>query len=493
MFSSGVSEILKARGISLLAVVGIAAQLQGCVVSNSLEDAAPKSHSSNWVRADDAQDKIGQREHPIVVAKYGGEYKDKKVEKILAIVIGRLVAASDDKSHRFKITILNTPKVNAFALPGGYLYVTRGLLALANDMSEIAAVISHEMAHVSANHGYLRNQKKLSDDVGQAVVSEVLKDNIAGKVALAANQLRLAEFSKNQELQADAIGIRVLGRAGYNAHGAARFLETMQAYQSLQSKTKNRLGEISFLSSHPSTPQRVELAKRHARFFGSPDIGDKDQARFYDGINGLLYGDSAEEGFVRDNRFSHLGLGVTFNAPKTAKVKNQATAVVITNANDLATRFDAAVLPKGQSLEAYLQSGWVKGLDKSTIISGEINGLKSVSAMATGGPWQFIVKVIQIERQVYRFITAGPLNGQGLEQASREVADTFRMLTADEKSQLKPLRIKIVKVQAGDTLATLSSRMKGTQNKLRLFQILNELGTGEFPEIGSQVKIVSDG
>ena len=120
------------RGLSGLLVLGL---VQGCSLSNSIDDVAPKSYSSSFIKADDSQSKIGEKEHPVVLAKYGGEYRNKAAETLVAIIVGRLVAVSEDKQQVYKITILNTPKVNAFALPGGYLYVTRGLLALAKSRS----------------------------------------------------------------------------------------------------------------------------------------------------------------------------------------------------------------------------------------------------------------------------------------------------------------------------------------------------------------------
>lgn len=477
------------RGAALLVV---AAVLQGCVLSQSLESVGADSHASSWVRPDNAQEQIGKREHPVVVAKYGGEYANPKVESLLAVIVGRLVAASEDKARIYKVTILNSPKVNAFALPGGYLYVTRGLIALANDTAELAAVLSHEMAHVSANHAILRGQAQTSSAIGKQVVSEVLGPSVAGQVALAANQLRLANFSKDQELQADAIGIRLLGRAGFDAHGAARFLDTMQAYQALQSRRSEKFSDITFLSSHPSTPQRVTLAKKHARFFGAPGTGEADRERYLKGVDGLLFGDSADEGFVRGGRFSHLGLGVTFHAPDAAKMENQATAVVVTGPADLATRFDAAVLPRGQSLAAYMKSGWINGLDEASISEHEINGLKAARAVARGGDWKFVIRVIKVERQVYRFITAGPAGSEAVEAASRSIAGTFRLLSDTEKASLQPLRLRVVAVTGQDTLASLASRMKGTDNALRLFRTLNGLRPGELPEPGTKVKIVSD-
>jgi len=487
-----VSVIKRSLSARLLTVSALALIINGCTLSNAIDDAQPSSSSSNLLRTDDQRSELGRREHPVVLAKYGGEYRNKEAENLVAIIVGRLVAASSDKQQIYKITILNSPKVNAFALPGGYLYVTRGLLALANDSAELAGVLAHEMAHVSSNHSTLRSQKQASVEVGSEVVSEVLGNNVAGRVALAANQLRLSDLSKDQELQADAVGNRTLRTAGDDAHAAARFLDTMQAYRNLQSGKGKRFADTSFLSSHPSTPQRVALAKRHARFFGGPDTGKTERARYLKGIDGLLFGDSAEEGFVRGNRFSHRGLGITFQAPSGSKIENQATAVVVTAPNDLATRFDAAVIPKGQTLETYLKSGWVKGLDEASIETGVLNGLPSASAKAQGGEWQFVIRVIQIDRQVYRFITAGALNNASISNASLQIAQTFRKMNSAEIAALEPLKIKIIQVAAGDTLATLSAKMKVSENPLRMFQVLNGLSSGEIPKTGDQVKIISD-
>lgn len=491
--------MLGAKGLGYLkksvSALPILLGLQSCVVNDALlpNSADNSSLTSSWVKPNDPQEKIGKNEHPLVLAKYGGEYRNSDVEKLLAVIVGRLVEVSQDKGRVYKVTVLNSPKVNAFALPGGYLYVTRGLLALANDSSELAAVISHEMAHVSSNHAILRKDKQSSTKVGEEVVSEVLGGSIAGRVALAANQLKLADFSKDQELQADAIGIRMLGNAGFDAHGSSRFLETMQAFQSLNSAESEQFNSDVFLSSHPTTPKRISLAKQHARFFGAPKIGDTNRDRYLRGVNNMLFGDSSDEGFVRDNKFSHVGLGITFSAPKNAEVENQSTSVVITGPNTLATRFDAAVIGKNQSLTKYLKSGWVKGLDEASIVETSVNGLPSAFAKARGGNWDFVVRVIQIERQVYRFITAGPIGNAQILPASTEIASSFRKLNAQEKAELQPLRIKVVTVGPQDNLGSLAQRMKTDRDKLKMLQILNGLSPGEIPQIGQKLKIISDG
>lgn len=466
--------------------------LSGCTLTDGIELNNDSSHATSWIRPNDPQEKIGLREHPLVLAKYGGEYRDSKVEKLLALIVGRLVNVSEDKGRIYKLTILNSPKVNAFALPGGYLYVTRGLLALANDTSELAAVLSHEMAHVSANHAILRGRQESSKNVGKQVVNEVLGDSVASRIALAANQLRLSDFSKDQELQADAIGIRMLGNAGFDAHGASRFLETMQAFQGLNTKRSGRFADASFLSSHPTTPHRIDLAKRHARFFGAPGLGEADRARYQQGIDGLMFGDSSDEGFVRGNRFSHASLGITFKAPKGARVENHSTNVVINGPGDLATRFDAAIIGKNQSLRDYMKSGWIRGLNEGSIVEYTYNGLPIASAIAQGGSWDFVIQAILIDRQVYRFITAGPIGDLEIRTSAEVISKSFRRLTEVEKNKLQPLQIRVVTVSSTDTLGSFASRMKGTTQGLKLFQTLNGLKTGQVPLVGSKVKIVSD-
>ncbi len=449
--------------------------------------------ASSWVRPNDPQEKIGAREHPAVLAKYGGVYENPAAERMIAVITGKLVAQSSDPSRVYKITLLNSPDVNAFALPGGFLYVTRGLLALANDSSELAAVIAHEMAHVTANHAIIRQQKLNSAALGEQVVAEVLNSSSAGKVALAANKIRLTQFSQEQELQADTIGIRMAGKAGYDPFAAARFLETMNSYRKYISNDNSFDDSESFASSHPSTPRRIQLATRHARFFGSPGFGDRGQDRYFQGINGLLYGNTTAEGFVRGQRFSHSGLGITFSAPSGFTIDNQPKAVVISGPGDIATRFDAAVLSKRSSLKDYLSSGWISGLIEETIKIDNINGLPSATAIARAEGWRFKIRVIRSGSQVYRFITAAPQTNTNLDAVSRQITGSFKVLSKREIAKLKPLQLKIVTVpNVADPEKSLVKMMSGVSDPTALFRLINGLREGDKPVPGSNIKIVTD-
>jgi predicted Zn-dependent protease len=467
--------------------------LQACVLSGLEDVASEPTLTSSFVRPDDPQEEIGAREHPLVVAKYGGEYNDEEAEKMLALIVGRLISVSDDPSRVFKVTILNSPKVNAFALPGGYVYVTRGLLALANDSAEIAAVIAHEMAHVSANHAIIRQEKLTGARVGEEVVSEVLGDSVAARVALAANQLQLADFSREQELQADAVGIRMIGRAGFDPYAAARFLHTMEAYQALKAGNANSLDDISFLASHPTTPRRVELAKRHARFFGAPGVGDRERDRYLKGIDGLLFGDTADEGYVRGQVFSHSGLGITFRGIDGSRIDNQAKALIITGPGEAATRFDATIVGPLRSLGAYLKSGWINGLLPESITEGRNDtGIPYAVADAEADGWLFRIKVFRIGKQVYRFITAVPAASGVPGEISDSITASFRKLTDEEKKALTPLHIRVVTVGNRDDLGSLAAQMQYGDQSLRMLRLINGLEVGDIPEPGAKIKLISD-
>src|SRR4051794_25531888 len=206
------------------------------------------------------------REHQRILAAYGGAYEDAKLEAQVGAEVDRLVAASERPDTPYKVTILNSSAVNAFALPTGQLYVTRGLLALASDTSELASVLSHEMAHVIARHASIREDQARQVSLNSRVVNDVLSDPQEGALALARSKMQLATFSRQQEFEADGIGVGIAARAGYDPFGAARFLTSMGRNADLRAGgSGTEVRSPDFLSSHPATPERVKNAQSSAR------------------------------------------------------------------------------------------------------------------------------------------------------------------------------------------------------------------------------------
>ena len=312
-------------------------------------------------------------------------------------------------------------------------------------------------------------------------------------MALARNKLSLAQFSRQQELDADKLGISHIARAGYDAFAAARFLKAMDAFSKERNAFQASDPKLDFLASHPSAPERIDLALREAREAGPPGTGADDRDRFLDGIDGMLFGDSAAEGYVRERRFYHPGLGITFEVPDGFVLDNTAEAVLASGPNDTAIRFDGVALPQSTSLVDYVNSGWIGGLDRSSIRRRTIGNLEAVSARAEGGDYAFDVTVIRVGGQVYRFLTAVPAASPSTADAIADyLTRSFRLLTSAEKASLKPLRIRVITAALGDTVTRLAGRMIGVDRKVEMFRLLNELEPADEVKPGARYKIVAE-
>jgi len=486
------SECLARHGRRLAAVALAALTLSGCQISGKspidIGTATPGTLRPG-VMAD-----IGAREHPRVVATYGGVYENRGAERAVAQVVGRLVEASDDPSQTYRITILNSPAVNAFALPGGYLYVTRGLLALATDTSEVAAVLAHEMAHVTASHAIKRQQRAEATELAGRVLGNVVRDPEQARAAIVSSQLSFARFSQIQELEADAVGVRTLARARYDPFAAARFLTVMGRFAAYQSAQGDTSSAPDFLSSHPTTPERVQTAVRAARQVGAPGLGERDRDAYLTKIDGMLYGDDPLEGFIRGRSFLHKALGISFTVPNGYRLENSPEAVLASNDRGTALRFDGADLSDFPSLVDYMTSGWINGLVRDSVREETVNGLPAVTAAAVTDGWTFRIAVVRIGRTGYRFIFASRAGGARFARDYQATVDSFRQLTPTERARLRPLRIKIIRADQGDTPERLAVGMSGVEagRRLELFSILNQVQPGEVIPAGTPLKLVVD-
>ncbi|MGE3144428.1 MAG: M48 family metalloprotease [Pseudorhodoplanes sp.] len=432
------------------------------------------------------------REHARILAAYGGAYDDPRLEAMLEPVVDKLVAASERPDLKYNITILNSPAVNAFALPSGQLYVTRGLVALSNDNSEIASVLAHEMAHVIARHAAIRDEQMRQAALVSKVANDVLTDPQMGALALAKSKIALASFSRAQEFEADGIGVGISSRAGYDPYGATRFLTSMGRNAELKAaQTKIDPRSLDFLSSHPATPERVQNARLNARQFTAPGPGDREKDMYFSAVDGLVYGEDPSEGFVRGRRFLHPKLGFTFVAPEGYTLDNTAQAVFgVTENGEQALRLDVVRVPAEQSLSDYLTSGWIENIDHESVNELGINGLTAATATAKGDQWSFRLYAVRLGTDVYRFIFAAKARTPELDLAFRYSVSTFRRMTRSEIAQARPLRIKVVTVRAGDTPERLASRMAHVDRATERFRVLNGLDAGDRLKPGDKVKIV---
>ena len=431
-------------------------------------------------RFETQETRLGASQHPSILETYGGLYSDPKVERAVARIVGRLTTASPNSTETYRIFLLDSSSVNAFALPGGYLYITRGLLALADDSAELAAVIAHEMAHVTAKHGLARQRRSERTAIAERVAARVLPEARA-RTAAARDRLDAASFSRAQELEADQIGTAMMARAGYDPKAAVDFLRSMERYTRYQARIgEGSANRLDFLASHPAAPQRLAKLEGLAESLkGKGTVRDRD--RYLAGIDGMLFGESSDEGYVRGRNFAHPRLGVTFDVPVGYTLENTSDAVLATGPDDVAVRYDMAAVGGNGDPSDYLRSGWVGGLVDSTVQPIRLAGRPGARARAFAGGYAFDVTVVRVGERFHRFLTAGPPRIGNLAQRADAVTRTFRGLTDAERAKLKPLRL-VIRPNAGP------SEMGGVQRAAALYEVLN----GGAPSGDAKRKIVTD-
>ncbi len=435
-------------------------------------------------------DVIGRREHPRIVAAYGGVYSDRPAEIMVARIVGRLLAAANQPNAQFQVTILDTSEVNAFALPGGYIYVTRGILALASDTSELAAVLAHEIAHVTLRHARARTDKTRNTQIVDRVITGIFGGDNSADATAARTQQSLASFSQNQELEADKEGIKFAGKAGYDPQAAARFLGVMSRFAAFSSGASG--GDDGFLSSHPSTPSRIETAMNTARgMFGGAVSGETDREAYLAAISGLTFGDSPAQGSIIGQRFVHPGSKFTFTVPQGYALQNAQSAVVGVAGDGEAVRFDSAQVQPNMSLTDYLKSGWIAGLKADTVTAHTYNGIDMASGLAQTDQWFFRVAVMRLDGEVYRFIFAARADSQRFASGADATIKSFRRTEASDLSSIRKLSIRLVTARSGDTADRLARQMASISGASDLFYIINNLYPGDPLTPGQRYKIVA--
>jgi predicted Zn-dependent protease len=357
-----------------------------------------------------ALDGIAAREHQRLVAAFGGEYKAPAAQALLNGLLERLGRATERPSERYQVTILNSPVVNAFALPNGNVYLTRGLLVLANDTAEIASVVAHEMAHVITRHAVDRQELERTNTLVNRVRSDVLQDARAASALNAQGRVAIASFSRQQELEADALSVRIIARAGLDPYGATRFLDSLgrtTAIRAAMLGVNPNAQNLDITATHPAAPERIQLAVLAARQIGAPGVGEADRNRYLQAVQGVVVGDDASQGFVRNGVFSHPKLGLTFKAPDGFVIENSRDAVVgFSPEGGRAMRFDKVDVAPSTSLESYVGSGLIDGAAATGVEALTINGLPAATSLSRSDGWNYRIFAIRNGGMTFRLTYA---------------------------------------------------------------------------------------
>lgn len=452
------------------------------------------------------QDKAqGAKAHPELLAEFGGAYSGSQTAYVTGV--GKRIASQSSLSSAqsdFTVTLLNSPVNNAFAIPGGYVYITRQLMALCNDEAEMAGVLGHEVGHVAAMHGQRRQKAATRNAIGGALL-QVLTGAVLGNSGLGSilqrgigtgSQLLTLKFSRSQEIEADDLGIRYLRSAGYDTAALSSMLASLAAQSALDARLAGRSDAVpEWASTHPDPASRVSRALSNAKAAGGVG-GQRNRDVFLNALNGTLYGDDPQQGVIEGSKFLHPELRIAFTAPQGFGMSNGTSAVSISGSGGQAqfggARYDG-------NLDSYVR-GVFQALVKGSAVSiGEVSrttvsGIPAAYAVTRAntqsGAMDVTVFAYETGPQAaYHFILLAPA-GSGMGPFSPMV-QSFRRLTTQEAAAIKPRKVSVVAVKAGDTIASLAGRMAYADYRQERFLTLNALGASAKLTPGQKVKIVT--
>ena len=405
---------------------------------------------------------VGASQHE-EVERSMGLVPDAELNGYVSQIGNKLVAVSDKPDLGFHFVVVDSKDPNAFALPGGYVYVTRGLLALANSEDELAGVIAHEIGHVTENHSASRVSLTapfaiVSGISGWAVgiVSPTLGKAVSGTTNALAGGLLIAPFSREQERDADRVGQQLAAKAGYDPKGLPDFLDTLGREVELLSGEQAR---FHFLDSHPLTPDRVEATKQRAPQLQPAPASPvaRNRADFLGRIEGIVVGDDPAEGVFRENLFLHPEYGLALRFPigwETVNSREAVGAQAPSNDAVLVLRFAAAessvddVVRKVQAEDARIE------IERLTI-----NGHPAARTRGAHRGSAFEVTWLSLGNDVYQ------LSGMGPEESASRYArifhaalESFRRLTPAERRSIRESRLRVHRSRAGETPAAIAKR-----------------------------------
>ncbi|HYC05424.1 MAG TPA: M48 family metalloprotease [Azospirillaceae bacterium] len=484
------------RARPLLAMAAAAALLAGCSTNPATE-----RRQFTGLMSQEQEQQVGSEQHEQVMQEFGGPYKDQRLQDYVNRLGQRLAANTENPEIKYTFTVLDSEIVNAFALPGGYVYVSRGLMALANSEAELAGVIGHEIGHVTGRHTAERYSRGTLAQVGAVVAGIFGGQQVAQLAGLGAN-LAISGWSRRQELEADSLGVRYMADAGFDPMQMAGFLDSMGRHAQLEALLAGNPGaadQFSYFQTHPPTGERVEKAAAAAQKRAAGDW-EVDSEAYLRTIDGMVYGDSPENGFVRGTTFAHTQLGLRFDVPRGFRLLNgQKQVRAISPEKDAAIIFDAAPGQGVRSPEEFISRVWAAQAQLGELQRLDINGMPAATAVAQvqGQQGPMLARLVAIQWDAdtfYRFVFLTGANGAGrYDEAFKQTAYSFRRLGSEDRNRFRPYRIKVVQARPGDTVESFIRRMPFDDYPEERFRVLNNIPPGTELRPGQMVKLVTEG
>jgi predicted Zn-dependent protease len=485
-----------ARGLARRIVVAVQctglAALAGCATN-------PATGEREFSLMSEAQEiQLGQQ-LDVEVRREMGLYADPELQQYVESIGLQLARSSERPGLPWHVAVVDAPAINAFALPGGYVYLTRGILPFLDNEAELVGVLGHEIGHVTARHAAQQYTKATSTGIGLALLGIFVPEArpLQGLAETAFGVLFL-KHGRDAEREADRLGVAYSAANGWDPAGVAGMLNTLAR---LDEASGSRKGVPNWLSTHPAPAERVQeiqesIRQASAKLPGKPIV---DEAEFLRHIDGVIYGDSPSEGVVRGSRFLHPDLRFALTFPDRWEIQNTKTQVLskaperdhylllqlVPNARGSIADVARGTMAQAGFREVSGEASSINGLDAYVgTYEGAVEGLGRVGTLAAH---------ILHNRTVYMLAGIAPAGEyQQAQRAFSSAIRSFRSLSESEAAQIKPNRVDLYTVRAGDTWASLAERSGGAIKPTTL-AIMNHYEPAQPPRAGERIKIVVEG
>ena len=477
------------RNTVLLAALPLTLLLAACAEN-------PVSGRANFVTMSESQEVQVGREEDVKVRQEYGVFDDKPLQNYVNEVGQRLGKASHRPQLQYSYTVVDSPEINAFALPGGYIYITRGILAYLNSEAELAAVLGHETGHVTARHSVQQMSAATAASVGATLLGVFVPAlrNQAGDTAinLLGNAL-LSGYGREHELEADKLGAEYLLRTGYDPQAMIKVigvLKNQELYDAEVAKSEGRQPRSyhGVFASHPDADKRLQEVVAEAGRI-TPGTGRVNQEEFLRAIDKIPFGYSESQGFVRNFTFYHRDLGLAFRFPDGWRITNQPNRVSAVNRdNDVLVEMRLAGRAQGSPADVLRKA--VGGAREVT--STTINGLAAATATTTVRGLPTRAAVIFLGKNAY--LVAGQAKTDAAMQPALPLINatitSFHAMSDTERNSVRPLTLRIINAPAGATFAELARNSPLGKNAVAHLRLLNGLYPNGEPTAGQPLKVI---
>jgi len=445
---------------------------------------------------------LGRQQHPQVLQQFG-RYDDEALQAYVNEIGQRLAAKSHRPNLQYTFTVLDSDEVNAFALPGGYVYITRGIMAYLNNEAELAGVLGHEIGHVTARHSVRQQTGATAAGIGATIVGVLTGSGDLANIAGAAGSALVSGYGRDMELEADGLGAEYLNRLGYDPKAmidVVRLLKNQEMLEVQMAREEGRKPHVyhGVFATHPDNDTRLkEVVHAVDKVQETQHIPDNRDV-YLQHMAGLPVGPSRAQGIVRGSRFYHADLGITLAFPTGWNVENlQDKVLAYTPTKDAAMVVTAQGIPNGASPQK-LMAQMVNGVATSDGESITVNGLPGYTTIVnnTQLPWgnqgPMRVAVVYFNNLAYVF-RAATRTGSALSSQDPVFLSsikTFRRLKDSEFQLAEPDRLRIITAGAGTRIEDLAKSSPIKKFPVERLRLLNDLYPDKEPVAGQKLKVV---